>query len=78
MNTQRWASAPGIFDNGGVAHIGDLFYYVEFTKLVEFLVAANLLQFVGVEAFNVSDVSEPVVDEAVFFVFLRGFNAATA
>lgn len=78
VDGQVCAAFPRVPDDGGVADVGDLFPDVQLAELVELVGMGHPGKFPFVEANDILDMSQPVVDEPMLMILQRRLDPAAA
>ena len=78
MHRQVVAAFPGILDDGGVADVDDLLLDVEFAESIQLFRVTEAVELIGIEADDVLDMPQPVVDQAMFAVLQRRLHPTAA
>src|SRR5690606_42036734 len=60
--------------NGGVAYVADLFHDIKLAEAIDPLCLAKFLQFLGIKATDIANMSQPVIDESMFVRVHSSFN----
>ena len=65
MDDQASTLLPGVLDDGGVADVGHLLGDVELAQAVQAPRWTEARELIGMEAADIADVPQPVVDQAM-------------